>query len=156
MIGSSAFQQIYNILKLLWGQRAKIAKKQKYEERYGLNKIFFIFFLLFILLLSSGLLLLLGKVNNFFAMTFALVKFLHSIAFSPTNMLSQLIANLLFKLVMLIDWIGIDLFQVIHLLEKESIQWTESEAEPGTISIRLDQIDHSKLSFAKKFKDIQV
>ncbi|KAF3322368.1 hypothetical protein FCM35_KLT13509 [Carex littledalei] len=44
--------------------------------------------------------------------------------------------------------------KVIHLLEKESIQWTETEADPGTISIRLDQIDHSKLSFAKKFKDI--
>ncbi|XP_078166710.1 silencing defective 5 isoform X2 [Carex rostrata] len=46
--------------------------------------------------------------------------------------------------------------KVIHFLEKESIQWTETESDPGTVSIRLDQIDYSKLSFAKKIKDIQV
>ncbi|KAJ3706541.1 hypothetical protein LUZ61_010246 [Rhynchospora tenuis] len=46
--------------------------------------------------------------------------------------------------------------KVIHLLEKESIQWTETEADQSTISIRLDQIDHSKLSFAKKFQDTEV
>ncbi|KAJ4812033.1 smr (Small MutS Related) domain-containing protein [Rhynchospora pubera] len=46
--------------------------------------------------------------------------------------------------------------KVIHLLEKESIQWTWTESDQSTISIRLDQIDRSKLSFAKKFQDIEV
>ncbi|KAJ1702123.1 hypothetical protein LUZ63_001902 [Rhynchospora breviuscula] len=46
--------------------------------------------------------------------------------------------------------------KAIHLLEKESIQWTWTEADQSTISIRLDQIDRSKLSFAKKFQDIEV
>ncbi|RZS07583.1 hypothetical protein BHM03_00038441, partial [Ensete ventricosum] len=39
---------------------------------------------------------------------------------------------------------------VLKLLENESIKWTESEDNPGTIYIQLDQVNPKKLSFAKK------
>ncbi|KAL5994494.1 hypothetical protein ACLOJK_024546 [Asimina triloba] len=37
---------------------------------------------------------------------------------------------------------------VLKLLEKESIKWTEEEGSPGTILIRLDEINPQNLSFA--------
>ena len=39
--------------------------------------------------------------------------------------------------------------QIIKLLKKESISWIEGE-NPGTILIRLDEIDPKCLSFARK------
>lgn len=40
---------------------------------------------------------------------------------------------------------------MIKLLEKENIKWIEEE-NSGTISIRVDEIDPGKLSFAKKLQ----
>jgi hypothetical protein len=39
--------------------------------------------------------------------------------------------------------------QIMKLLEKESINWTEG-ADVGTILIQLDNINPKRLSFAKK------
>ncbi|CAL9165007.1 putative nuclear RNA export factor SDE5 [Musa acuminata AAA Group] len=39
---------------------------------------------------------------------------------------------------------------VLKLLENESIKWTESDDNPGTIYIQLDQVNPKKLSFAKE------
>lgn len=43
-----------------------------------------------------------------------------------------------------------NLFQIVKFLDKEHIRWHEEEGNPGTIVVRLVDIERDKLSFADK------